>query len=70
MVFVFVFFFVFVFVNVIIIADVILFPMMYDMILTWFWDDLKAPDWKWQSDYIEMDKWTNKLNFLKTLPLR
>ena len=39
--------FVFVFVWVFVIADVILYPMMYNMLgLTLFWDDLKALDWK------------------------
>ena len=39
--------FVFVLVCVFVIVIVILFPMMRNMwVLTWFWGDLKAPEWK------------------------
>ena len=55
-VFVFVFVFVCVFVIVIVMADVFLFPMMYDMWgLTWIWDDLKGLYWKCWSDERHMD---------------
>ena len=60
-VFVFVFVFVCVFVIVIVIADVILYPMMYNMLgPTWFWDDLKALDWKCWSDDVRTDKQTDR----------
>ena len=63
-VFVFVFVFVCVFVIVIVIADVIFFPMMHKVFgLTWFCDDLKAPDWKCWSDDGQTDKQTDKQNF-------
>ena len=44
---------------IIVIADVILFPMVYNMwALTWFWDDLKALDWKQWSDYVRTNRQT------------
>ena len=48
-----------VFVTVIVIADVIFFPMMHNVLgLTWFCDDLKAPDWKCWSDDVQNDRRT------------
>ena len=61
---VFVFVFVCVFVIVIVIADVILYPMMYNMLgPTWFWDDLKALDWKCWSDDVQTDRRTEFVRF-------
>ena len=68
-VFVFVFVFVCVFVIVIVIADVILYPMMYNMLgPTWFWDDLKALDWKCWSDDVQTYRQTYRISSYRLDP--
>ena len=56
-----------------VIADVLLFPMMYNMWgLTWFWDDLKTLYWKcWSDDgqsINQSDKQTDRISTCRLDP--
>ena len=55
--------------NIIVVADVILFSMMYNMwCLTWFGDDLKAIYWKYWSDDGQTNKQTNRISTCRLDP--
>ena len=52
-----------------VIANVLLFPMMYNMWgLTWFWDDLKALYWKCWSDDGMTDRHTDRISTCRLDP--